>query len=618
MTTATLSVKPTQREADNNELTLLGERGAAGLLRAFALIWVAIACASWGLVEQSNYDFLMGGLRMRPVYFGWLVGPLMLVLLQAGRVKAATATVIWSFALIPIFSALQVAGLHSHILVVPPIAVMTAGWLLGWRQAAILWVVVAASHFYLLAQHQAGYPYQPDTATIKDWLVFGFASTMALALGVFTMRSFRHQFGRVLGLSADLARQVQALRLSEAQFAEQFRANPLPSVIGDMNARLVDVNDAWVNTFGITRHEAIGRRADELGLWANTVSMDDMISDILHGGGAFGLPVHMRVANGEVRDFLTHVALIDTAQGKRYINMLIDQTDRLNAEAAQRALNCELESRVNERTAELQAALKALQATQQDLVRAETLASLGSMVAGISHELNTPLGNALTVVTTLQEKSAEIAAQAGNGTLRKTSFDSFLADTHEMSLLGVRSIQRATDLVASFKRVAVDQISEQRRTFDLNQAVDEIIATLTPGLIKGTAWKVELDVERGIHCDSYPGVVGQILTGLVQNAVRHGFGERTAGTLRIVAYADNKQLELSVADDGVGMDAATLAHVFDPFFTTQLGRGGSGLGLAICKRLAASVLGGDLHVTASPGAGSVFTLRMPLIAPGRV
>lgn len=605
-------------EPQRSDLTLLSERGAAGLLRAFAVIWMTLACASWLLASNSNYNVNIGGLSIRPVYFGWLIGPIVLGLVQLDRIRQATATVLWAIALIPLAYALLISGMHNHILVVPPVAVMAAGWLLGWRHAAVIWMILAAGHYYLLLRHQAGYPYQPDSATIKDWLVFGFANTMALTLGVFTMRSFRRQFGRVLGLGADLERQVKALRSSEARFAEQFRANPLPCAIGDLDARIIDVNDAWISTFGVTRAEAIGHRTDELGLWADVAPLSAALAEMQASDGNIVRSVRLRVGNGETRDFVRHVAQIDTDEGGRYISMLVDQTDRLAAEAAQRALNVELEARVTERTVELETALQQLRVTQQELVHAETLASLGSMVAGISHELNTPLGNAVTVLTTLEEQIRDLATHAAAGVLRKSTLYDFVTNSSDMSALALRSVERAAELVRSFKQVAIDQVSERRRAFDLRAVVDDFVATLRPGLLKHQPWIIDVDVSSGIECDSFPGVLGQVLTNLVQNASLHAFTGRDQGRIRIAVTRQKDVVDVLVEDDGIGMDAATLAHIFDPFFTTALGRGGSGLGLSICRRLVVSVLGGELTATSVPGMGSRFILCLPIIAPGRV
>jgi signal transduction histidine kinase len=294
------------------------------------------------------------------------------------------------------------------------------------------------------------------------------------------------------------------------------------------------------------------------------------------------------------------------------------QVDELTrSEERVNELNVELESRVEKRTAELQQTLTKLKGAQEELIHAETLASLGAMVAGISHELNTPIGNSLTVATTLQQRVDEMNAKVQTGALKRSALDAFFVDAKEMSDLIVRSAARASTLIASFKQVAIDQTSERRRKFELHSVTQDILSTLHPGL-KRSPWLVEDQVAEGLLCDGFPGPLGQILTNLVQNATVHAFEGRATGKITVGAEIVGSDVFLTVTDNGNGMDANILAHIFDPFFTTKLGKGGSGLGLSICHRIAYSVLGGELKVSSTSGHGACFTLRFPRVAPGRI
>lgn len=277
----------------------------------------------------------------------------------------------------------------------------------------------------------------------------------------------------------------------------------------------------------------------------------------------------------------------------------------------------ELESKVAARTNELQQTLERLKGTQDELVRAETLASLGAMVAGISHELNTPIGNALTVASTLQDKVAEITSAIHEGKLRRSSFDEFVEHAQEMSALIVRTTTRAAELIASFKQVALDQTSERRRVFELRSLCEDVLSTLRSTLGHDFC-EIANQVPEGIICDTFPGPLSQILTNLVQNADRHGFTGRTQGRIVISAETSAQDVTLTVTDDGNGMAPTLLAHIFEPFFTTRLGQGGSGLGLAICHRFATSILGGDIGAVSVPGKGSCFTLHFKKMAPGQM
>lgn len=272
-----------------------------------------------------------------------------------------------------------------------------------------------------------------------------------------------------------------------------------------------------------------------------------------------------------------------------------------------------LEARVSERTAELSATVTQLKQAQAELVQAEKLASLGSLVAGVAHELNTPIGNALMTATTLDDAANDTRTAFVKGEIRKSALAQFLDNATSMTELIVRSCRRAADLISSFKQIAVDQTSERQRQFDLRTLVDDILATLRPGF-KNAPWVITVDVPEGITCDSYPGPLGQIISNLVMNAIAHGFDGRDQGTVTVRGSATGEQINLWVDDDGKGMDPPTLAKIFDPFFTTNLGKGGSGLGLSISHNLATGMLRGTLSASAEAGKGSSFHLSFPRVS----
>lgn len=287
------------------------------------------------------------------------------------------------------------------------------------------------------------------------------------------------------------------------------------------------------------------------------------------------------------------------------------QEDALRSERARvdalRESERALESRVALRTAELEQALTRLQQTQDDLIQAEKLSALGAMVAGVSHELNTPLGVVVTAATTLHEHARTLDQAFASGQLTRSHAHHALHNMAEGAELIHQAAQRAAALVQSFKQVAVDQVSERQRHFDLRQVVEENLLALRASL-KCEPWPVINDIPAELHCNSFPGPLGQVLSNLVMNAIYHGFSNRALGTVHIGARSTGTQVELWVQDDGLGMDARTVARVFEPFFTTRLGQGGSGLGLSVSHRIATTLLQGDLRVESSPGQGSTFTL----------
>jgi len=338
---------------------------------------------------------------------------------------------------------------------------------------------------------------------------------------------------------------------------------------------------------------------------------------------SFGvLPTNAITVNALQFGSAVEMVLLAFALADRY-NMLRREKAKAQREALQaeqrvvetlRSSERLLEGRVSERTAELSATITRLKQTQADLVQADKLASLGALVAGVAHELNTPIGNALTTASTLEGAAIEVQGQMARGEMRKSTLTYFVESAVPMVQLIGRSCQRAATLISSFKQVAVDQTSEQRREFDLRALVEDNISALRPSF-RNDPWVFEVEVPTGVRCDSYPGPVGQIIASLVNNAVTHAFASRDQGRLLVTAVVKGERVEMVFADNGRGMQAAVLAHIFEPFYTSRLGQGGSGLGLAIALNIATGVLGGALHATSQPGEGSQFLLSFPLVAP---
>ena len=244
--------------------------------------------------------------------------------------------------------------------------------------------------------------------------------------------------------------------------------------------------------------------------------------------------------------------------------------------------------------------------------------ALGSMVAGVAHELNTPIGNSLMVASHLVGICLKMKESIRAG-LKKSVLDEFIASTDSAGDVLVRNLGKAAELVSSFKQVAVDQTSSQRRGFQLAEMIAEVVTSLGP-TIRKTPFIVEQDIADDISMDSYPGPLGQVVTNLINNGIIHGFDGRKTGRIRIEAGkpADDGQLVLKIRDDGNGIPADILPRIFDPFFTTKLGQGGSGLGLNIVHNVVFGVLGGRINAESSPGAGTCFTLVLPLLAPEQV
>jgi signal transduction histidine kinase len=236
------------------------------------------------------------------------------------------------------------------------------------------------------------------------------------------------------------------------------------------------------------------------------------------------------------------------------------------------------------------------------------------MVAGVAHELNTPIGNCLLVASTLEEEVRKFQIIFEQGKMRRSELEHFINCSTESSTLLLRGLHQAAHLVGDFKQVAVDQSSVQRRQFDLHTMLFELTSLLMPGLSK-TPYILVLDIPLDIQMDSFPGPLGQVFTNLINNAVAHGFNERAHGNMRLSAEVVGSRVKITFTDDGNGISPEILHRIYEPFFTTRFGRGGSGLGLSITYNIVTNVLGGEIQAISEPNKGCCFTITIPLVTP---
>ncbi|MTV41879.1 two-component regulator propeller domain-containing protein [Duganella radicis] len=255
-----------------------------------------------------------------------------------------------------------------------------------------------------------------------------------------------------------------------------------------------------------------------------------------------------------------------------------------------------------------------LQEAQQQLVEREKLAALGSLVAGVAHELNTPIGNSLVIASTLEDKTMEIDTLNNASTMRRSDLRNFIEASREASTLLMRSLRNAAELVNSFKQVAVDQASAKRRKFNLHQASHEIVMTMK-NQVRKAGHHIVLEMPDDILMDSFPGPYGQVIINLINNALLHAFDGHEGGEIRMWATPIGmERVRIVFQDDGKGIAIEHQARIFDPFFTTKLGQGGNGLGLSITYNIVTSLLDGSIRVDSEVGVGTRFTIDLPLKA----
>ena len=271
-----------------------------------------------------------------------------------------------------------------------------------------------------------------------------------------------------------------------------------------------------------------------------------------------------------------------------------------------------------------------LKETQASLVQAEKMASLGLLVAGIAHEINTPVGIAYSCASHLASQTGQLVTALEGGALKKSELLAYGAAAAESTRLMASNLSRAAELIRSFKLVAVDQASAELRRFDLGIYIREVVTSLGPRL-RTTPHRVVVTCPEHISINSYPGALSQVVTNLVMNALIHAFsdetvdppedgiGKRRAGTIAITveASASRSDVDLSFTDDGKGIPAESIEKIFEPFFTTRRGSGGSGLGLHIVFNLVTQSLGGRISVSSTEGQGTTFHIRFPRDAPSR-
>lgn len=260
---------------------------------------------------------------------------------------------------------------------------------------------------------------------------------------------------------------------------------------------------------------------------------------------------------------------------------------------------------------ELETAMGELRDAQEQLVETEKMASLGGLVAGVAHEINTPVGVAFTAASTLSGEAEAFGEAFRNGQLKKSSLEKFVHVSEESSRMILGNLERAAHLIQSFKQVAVDQSSEEPREFTIGEYFSEVLLSLRPRL-KNRSIEVNLDCQDDLLVRSHPGAWSQILTNMVMNSLAHAFGEDDVGAISIAANAVEGKLVVVYLDNGRGMDEATRKRVFDPFFTTRRGSGGSGLGMHILFNLVNQKLGGRVKLDSELGKGVRIEIKVPI------
>jgi len=279
---------------------------------------------------------------------------------------------------------------------------------------------------------------------------------------------------------------------------------------------------------------------------------------------------------------------------------------------------------LHEREQLLEDALIELRSMRANLLQTEKLSALGPIVAGVSHELNTPLGNLKMATTTMRDRIQEITKTFAEGTLTREQMTDYINDSNDLVDIANRSVERALNLVGNFKQMSADQVAEQRSSFELHTLIGNVVSAFRLGL-NNAPWKIYMDIPPGIQMDNYPRLIDQVINNILTNCIRHAFHGRDQGAIKIHGSTEAVVKEqgmppishavVTISDDGVGMEPGHASRIFDPLLTAHTEQGGSGIGLHICHRIITTLLNGSISLASTSDAGTTLTISIPCEAP---
>jgi PAS domain S-box-containing protein len=415
---------------------------------------------------------------------------------------------------------------------------------------------------------------------------------------------------RYEGTVRDITDQKRAEEaIAEGRRLLQLVIDTVPAVINvkDRQLRYVLMNRYLAGIFGIEPAESIGRTTSDLMSRYGGQKTDENDRRVLATAKELGFYEEEYCdSSGNLRQWLVNKLPLLDADGavESIVTVALDIGERKRGEQEMRKAKDAAE-----------AALRNLRETQNSLIEAEKLAALGRLVAGVAHEVNNPVGISLTVASSLERKTALFAAEVACGNLKRSSLTDFLASSRDASSQLVANLNRAAELITSFKQVAADRNYSDQRVFDLGDLTEQVVMSLRPGLRKQRL-ALTVDCEPNLSMNSYPGPYGQVLTNLFLNSVAHAFPDGRPGTVDItVRGADKDHVEIIFSDDGCGMSLDVRRRAFDPFFTTRRDQGGTGLGLHIVYSIVTNRLGGRLDLDSEPGRGTRVHIVLPRVAP---
>jgi PAS domain S-box-containing protein len=455
-----------------------------------------------------------------------------------------------------------------------------------------------------------------------------------------------------------------ALLSSEEKFSKAFKyCADIIGIAALDDGRYIEVSETFFDTFGYTREEVIGKKSisqeqrnpinGDFPLWLNGEERVNLFQKLKSDRLFKNLETQWCTKSGEIRIGLYSAEVVEIGGESCIIYAWHDITKRKHAEKALQHAYDQLEYQVEQRTHELTSlnqeliamneelesinwelgneiterrrveaelsnanqklneAIDELKTMQDFLVESAKMAALGNLVAGIAHEINTPIGISLTAASHLRELSQEFDDLCNNGTPRRIDMATYLQDLHEASTIILKNLERAGKLIHSFKQVSSDQSSEFERVFNVKAYLEEILYSLQPKF-KNTNHHITIECSELLTIQGLPGAFSQVLTNLIMNSLNHGYDPTDEGHIYICVRVEHRTIVFLYSDDGKGMDAQVLSKIFDPFYTTKRGYGGTGLGLYLIYNIVTQQFKGNITCESQLGEGTTFKITIPL------
>jgi PAS domain S-box-containing protein len=435
-------------------------------------------------------------------------------------------------------------------------------------------------------------------------------SVLWLSDSATTVRDEAGNVVRYEGVVRDITNQKRAEdEVAEGRRRLQEVIDTVPAVINvkDMQMRYVLMNRYMASIFNIEPEDAIGNTTSDIMSRYGAQKTDDHDRRVLEAGKELGFYEEEYIdSSGTMRQWLVNKLPLRGSSGeiKQIVTVALDIGERKRNEQEMRKAKDAAE-----------AALQHLRETQNSLIEAEKLAALGRLVAGVAHEVNNPVGIGLTVASSLERKATIFADEVARGDLRRSSLNEFVESARSAASQLVGNLNRAAELIQSFKQVAADRSYSDQRTFNLADLTDQVVMSLRPGIRKQNL-TLQVECEPGLIMNSYPGPYGQVLTNLFLNSVAHAFPGGAAGEVKIEVRASGPgHVEVIYSDNGCGMTPDIRRRAFDPFFTTRRDEGGTGLGLHIVYSIVTNRLGGQIHLESELAKGTRVQMILPRNAP---